>query len=327
MRKNPEKMVVYHGTDEKSARNIAEKGIRIEASSKGYFGMGFYTTPNAALAKSNYADFADDDDGAGVVLAFEVSPQARLLDLRRSKDWDKWAALSYEGRKATDLMFRDDFHKVMQSLKIDGLYDESFEGWVFYNPKVLTLVRANPMRRRNPYGKAPAIPLQPKVPQVWAPMMHPLSNPSYRDKWKKEYGIGEDPAGGFFILPDGAFLLGRVLGHDHRNIVFVAPKAQLAKFYGEYNGTTRLMQIIMRKHKLIRWIPEGYTADIVSPPTRDQIRVLEKLAFSAQDLGHRGMRIIHRKINPKTGDMVGRGAESMLQDAIEVAENVKGYWK
>lgn len=145
-------MIVYHGTSEAAALDIAKRGVRIEASSKGYFGMGFYTTENKTLAKSNYADFADDDEGAGVVLEFKVSPRARLLDLRKPKHWEKWASLTYRGRKVTEYLSFDNFHEVMQAVGVDGLYDESFEGWVFYTPKVLrpAHVMTNPQRRRNP---------------------------------------------------------------------------------------------------------------------------------------------------------------------------------
>lgn len=129
--------LVYHGTDKESAKDIVANGVDMDKSAAGYFGTGFYTTPNADLAKSNYADFADDEDAPGVVLAFEVSPDAQLLDLRDNDDWIKYRDIKYRGVKASDLRHRPEFHRIMVELGIDGLYDNSFEGWVFYNPNVL----------------------------------------------------------------------------------------------------------------------------------------------------------------------------------------------
>lgn len=136
---------VYHGTSAFDANDIITHGVLMEKSEKGYFGRGFYTTENKALAKSNYADFAEDEDGPGVVLAFNVSSRARLLDLRKGKDWDRYISLRWRGVSLPNLLHRDDFHTIMQDLGIDGLYDESFEGWVFYNPKVLKLTKSNPL--------------------------------------------------------------------------------------------------------------------------------------------------------------------------------------
>jgi hypothetical protein len=148
-RSNPgdprKRMVVYHGTSKAAARNIAKRGVDMTASTLGYFGEGFYTTENKALAKSNYADFAEDDE-PGVILAFEVSPNARLLDLRKERDWLIWR----DGRFA-DLIHRPGFSSVAVQAGIDGLYDESFEGWVFYNPDVLTLLKSNPSKKVTVY--------------------------------------------------------------------------------------------------------------------------------------------------------------------------------
>lgn len=134
--------IVYHGTSQGAANDIAKRGIDMSKSTKGYFGRGFYTTPDAKLAKSNYADFADEDEGPGIVLSFKVLPTAKLLDLRKPEDSDKWLNMNYQGRKVSSLVSSDNFDKMMTSLGIDGLYDNSFQGWVFYNPKVLKLLNA-----------------------------------------------------------------------------------------------------------------------------------------------------------------------------------------
>jgi hypothetical protein len=131
---------VYHGTVRNSAKNIIQNGIDMKYSALGYFGQGFYTTPDASLAKSNYADFADDEDEPGVVLKFKVDPSSNVLDMRKEEDWLKWRDGKYRGVKYTDLIHRPEFASIMQSEGIDGLYDESFGGWVFYNPNVLQVV-------------------------------------------------------------------------------------------------------------------------------------------------------------------------------------------
>jgi hypothetical protein len=129
-------MKTYHGTSSKGAASIKSDGVIISRSCKGYFGIGFYTTPDAELARCNYAEFSGDEDG-GEVLAFEVSPDARILDLSRSEDWDIYRSLTYGGRSVADLVSLDGFDQIMRSLGVDGIADRSFGGIVFYNSKVL----------------------------------------------------------------------------------------------------------------------------------------------------------------------------------------------
>lgn len=124
-------MIVYHGTSKRSAKNIISKGIQLRYCTLGYFGKGFYTTEDITLAQGNYADYNESDD-PGVVLAFDVSSKARLLDLRKENDWEKFKTMNF-----SELMHREDFPKIMKNAGIDGIYDNSFMGWVFYNVKVL----------------------------------------------------------------------------------------------------------------------------------------------------------------------------------------------
>lgn len=152
-------------------------------------------------------------------------------------------------------------------------------------------------------------------------------NPTYRAQWEKEYGIGDDPISGFFILPDGLFLLGRAVGQDHRNIVFVAPVAQHRRFDGVFGGTAKLMYVIMRKHRLVRWIPEGWAADLVVRPTGAQVRVLAELADRAHEYGHSEMRLIQRRMMARTGEYRGRGSEKIVSDGYELEEAVRRFWK
>jgi len=128
--------IVYHGTDRKSYEDILKRGIDMEKSSKGYFGKGFYTTPDEALAKSNYADFTGEDEDDTVVIKLRVNPKARILDLRSEEGWDKYSKLGL----GKDLN-RDDLDKLMVRNGVDGLVDNSFEGLVMYNPKMISVVK------------------------------------------------------------------------------------------------------------------------------------------------------------------------------------------
>lgn len=123
--------VLYHATDKKSGIEIKNNGIDIDKSTGGYFGWGFYTTPDFKLAKSNYADFIDEGIGA-VILEFTLNKNANILDLRNSDHFNIWKNYS---RKIYD----KNLYKTLIRDGIDGLWDNSFEGVVIYNPKVLKL--------------------------------------------------------------------------------------------------------------------------------------------------------------------------------------------
>lgn len=126
---------LYHGTSNQGADSIESGGVSMEASSKGYFGQGFYLAVDPMLAKTNYADMNDDEDEPGVVLQFKVKPDAKLLDLRDSDDWDSWVSSGLAKQVG-----QDGFANVAVAHGIDGLYDESFGGYVIYNPSVLEYV-------------------------------------------------------------------------------------------------------------------------------------------------------------------------------------------
>lgn len=127
---------LFHGTSIQGAEDIIKNGIDIQKSEGGYFGKGFYTTPDINLAKSNYADFADDEGGA--ILEFELSPEANILDLRDSDDWDTYLPFA-QSRE----IFKPSHPQAMLRAGIDGLYDNSFEGVVIYNPKSLRFIKVH----------------------------------------------------------------------------------------------------------------------------------------------------------------------------------------
>lgn len=148
-----------------------------------------------------------------------------------------------------------------------------------------------------------------------------MKNPTHRSQWEKEYGVGDDPISGFFILPDGLFLLGRAVGQDHRNIGFVAPLNQHKKFYAAFAGAARLMLVIMRKHRLVRWIPEGWAAHLVTTPTAPQIRIMRGLT------DHGEVRLLMQKINATTGVIRGAGFEHVIDDPDDLEEEIRRFWK
>jgi hypothetical protein len=129
---------VYHGTDLESAKDIHENGLNINKCDRGYFGKAFYVTTDKALAQSNYADFSGEDEG-GVVLKFEMNPINKVLDLRKSDDWDTYISLMYKGRNIKDYMGFDEFPSIMKSLGIDALYDRSNDAFSVYNINILKL--------------------------------------------------------------------------------------------------------------------------------------------------------------------------------------------
>jgi hypothetical protein len=127
---------VFHGTSVKDAKNIQNYGVKIEKSSGGYFGWGFYTATEFQLAKANYADFAEEKGSSdkGAVLEFMIDPNANILDLRKDEDFKQWQPYD-------KLINQPELYKVLIKNGIDGVYDNSFEGVVIYNSKILTLVK------------------------------------------------------------------------------------------------------------------------------------------------------------------------------------------
>lgn len=131
-------LTVYHGTDFKSAQDIKQNGLNLSKCEKGYFGRAFYVTTDEQLAKSNYADFSGDEEG-GTVLKFEMNPINRILDLRKTEDWDYYQNLEYKGRELSGWMGFDELPIIMKSFGIDALYDRSNDAFAIYNLKILSI--------------------------------------------------------------------------------------------------------------------------------------------------------------------------------------------
>lgn len=126
---------VYHGTDAVSAQDILENGVNLDLSHKGYLGQGFYVAEEEGLARSNYAEFADEG-GAGSVLAMTISEGARILDLRNTGDAKIWTVSGIAGRVS-----EDGFARIARRAGVDGVYDRSVGGLAIYNPGVLQAIR------------------------------------------------------------------------------------------------------------------------------------------------------------------------------------------
>lgn len=128
-------LVVFHGTDAKSAKDIQEQGLDLGKCEKGYFGRAFYVTTDEELAKSNYADFSGDEEG-GIVLKFEMNPINRILDLRKTEDWDY-----YKQHGIEKYLGKDELLNIMKKLGIDAMYDRSNDAFAVYNINILRLIK------------------------------------------------------------------------------------------------------------------------------------------------------------------------------------------
>lgn len=121
--------VVYHGTGRSHAAGI-RGGIDIQKGC-GYFGYAFYVADDPKLAKSNYADFADDEPA---ILMFRISPRARIADMRVEDELQEiFNRVSSQGRGLSD----PGMPARMISAGVDGVYDRSVGGLAIYNPAVL----------------------------------------------------------------------------------------------------------------------------------------------------------------------------------------------
>jgi hypothetical protein len=129
---------VYHGTACAYADDIVTNGIDIEKGSKGYFGRAFYVADDEALARSNYADFNDEDE-QGEVIEVRIRADANILDLRNSSDSALWIATGLQNN-----LGGDDVHLKAKKLGIDGVYDRSVGGLAIYNPAILDVVGVCP---------------------------------------------------------------------------------------------------------------------------------------------------------------------------------------
>lgn len=123
---------VFHGTGRANAESIKKK-LNI-LSGCGYFGYAFYVADDPKLAKTNYADFANDEP---VILSFKISPTARIADMRVENELQAtYSRVSTQGQGLSD----PGMPARMVAAGVDGVYDRSVGGLAIYNPRVLTYV-------------------------------------------------------------------------------------------------------------------------------------------------------------------------------------------
>jgi hypothetical protein len=136
---------VYHGTGAEAADDILTNGVDMSVCGKGYLGQGFYVAEEAGLARSNYADFSEEAEGA--VLAMTIRAGARILDLRNATDAKNWTDSGLERRVGEDR-----FAALARRAGVDGVYDRSVGGLAIYNPGVLEAIRLDGPAHDTPEG-------------------------------------------------------------------------------------------------------------------------------------------------------------------------------
>jgi hypothetical protein len=136
---------VYHGASRDIAADILANGIDMSASQGGYFGRAFYVADDAALAKSNYADFSGEEEGGGGVVQFVVADGAHILDMRNDQDQREW-----DDSGLARQIHRGDFARLARKAGVDGVYDRSVGGLAIYRASALTPLRLEPSEQRGP---------------------------------------------------------------------------------------------------------------------------------------------------------------------------------
>lgn len=126
---------VFHGTSGEFAQDILENGVNMGSSGMGYFGEAFYVADDRELARSNYAEFSDDE-GPGAVLGMTIREGARILDLRNAEDAQAWDTSGLGARTG-----QRGFARLARQAKVDGVYDRSVGGLAIYNAQVLEGIR------------------------------------------------------------------------------------------------------------------------------------------------------------------------------------------
>ena len=109
-------------------------------------------------------------------------------------------------------------------------------------------------------------------------------NASYLDRLIKHYGVTASPYLGGYLLPDGSFLDfsegsgGR--SQDHRNVVWVLPSNWEGPRDSRWDGLVR----VCKRTGMYRWMPESWSLEGWTAPTRAQLAVVAMLARQ-QELG------------------------------------------
>ena len=120
---------VWHGASQADAEAIMQDGIDVSRSSGGYFGHAFYVADEEDLARSNYADFSDDE---GAVLEFCIEDGARILDMRNADDAEAWSRSGLSQWMGNPVL-----PEKARKLGIQGVYDRSVGGLAIFDVAAL----------------------------------------------------------------------------------------------------------------------------------------------------------------------------------------------
>lgn len=121
---------VWHGASQADAEAIMQDGVDVSRSTGGYFGHAFYVADQEDLARSNYADFADDE---GAVLEFFIEDGARILDMRNPEDAEAWSKSGLSEWMGNPLL-----PQKAKKLGIQGVYDRSVGGLAIFDVDALS---------------------------------------------------------------------------------------------------------------------------------------------------------------------------------------------
>jgi len=117
-------MILYHGTTLRSANSIIKNGIKMHKSCGGYFGDGFYTSEDIELIKANY-------DHGGIL---EIEINGSYVNYLDPVSFEKWKVISRE-------TYKKGFYKKAIKAGFHAIYDNSFEGVVIYNKKIIRSIK------------------------------------------------------------------------------------------------------------------------------------------------------------------------------------------
>lgn len=125
--------VMFHGTSEKAAESI-EKELVIPRFQGGCESCAFYLGGDWREAMKYAKGKSIEDESTPVVLAFEISKAARVLDLRNRESrpiFDRFSSVSYNHPE------RD---KALVMAGVDGLFDMTQDGLALFNPHSVKLL-------------------------------------------------------------------------------------------------------------------------------------------------------------------------------------------
>jgi hypothetical protein len=134
---------------------------------------------------------------------------------------------------------------------------------------------------------------------------NPINEASYLDQLIKEFGRTDNPHLGGWILPEGDFLDlsggSGMRADDHRIINGVLRGKGSDRFDSRYTA----MMYLAKNNRMIRWMPETWSAELATKPTPAQIMTLRGLAEEGQRLTIEGPGNFYEEYDEDTADLIG----------------------